>query len=257
MTNTELNKKWGEYQNIWLCFKGQDFGSRLTGLHPDHFSWHITIGTVPGLQVRGEGRRGLLLPMSLALGVRSVLGLWVSDPHSTMAFGWLYMSWKGEVAPVQVRTGLGGVLGTGRSPGAGGPHSSMHSMCLLSALLPTGSYRSVEGLRSWVQTGPLVKVNPHASSPCFWKKNMLTGPGLFLTPHPCSPWLWNRIFESIACQTQLSLDLLPEFFMSFWRESKSLAWWMLSDCSSFSIWCYALKIQGVVKVSVPVFVLGV
>lgn len=124
-------------------------------------------GTVPGLRVRGEVRQGLLLPISLALGVRSVLGLWVSDPHSTVAFGWLYMSWRGEAAPGQVRMGLGGVLGTGRSPGACGPHSSVPSMGLLSALLPAGSYRSMEGLRSWVQTGPLVKVNPQASSLCF------------------------------------------------------------------------------------------
>lgn len=182
MTNTELNKKWGEYQNIWLCFKGQDFGSRLTGLHPDHFSWQITRGTLPGSGWEERAGRAFT-SYKPGTGVRSISGLWVPDPHSTMAFGWLYMSWKGETAPVQVRTGLGGVLGIGRSPGASGPHSSMHLIGLLSALLPTGSYRSMEGLRSWVQTGPLVKANPQASSLCFWKKNMLTGPGLFLTPH--------------------------------------------------------------------------
>ena len=117
MTNTELNKKWGEYQNIWLCFKGQDFGSRLTGLHPDHFSWRIARGTLPGSGWEERAGRAFT-SYKPGTGVRSISGLWVPDPHSTMAFGWLYMSWKGETAPVQVRTGLGGVLGIGRSPGA-------------------------------------------------------------------------------------------------------------------------------------------
>lgn len=127
-----------------------------------------------------------------------------------MAFGCLCMSWKGEVAPFQGRMGLVGVLGTGRSPGADGHHSSLHSRGLLSALLPPDSFMG--GCRSCIQTGLSVKVNPQASL-CL-KAEYVTRPGLFLTLCQCSPWSWNRISESNAHQTQLGLDSLsfPRLF---------------------------------------------
>lgn len=100
------------------------------------------------------------------------------DPHSTMAFGCLCVSWKGEVAPFQGRMGLVGVLGTGRSPGADGHHSSLHSRGLLSALLPPDSFMG--GCRSCVQTGLSVKVNPQASL-CL-KEEYVTRSGFF---SPC------------------------------------------------------------------------
>lgn len=92
-------------------------------------------------------REGTLISHVPGTEAERSAGLQATEPHSTMAFGCLYASWKGEVAPLQLRLGLGGVSDAGRSPGVGGHRSSLrisvsqHSLGLQTALLLTDPYR--------------------------------------------------------------------------------------------------------------------